>query len=227
MCLNAFGQRIFLSHSAFECSDVYYSDNCYSCHNIFACAGLRNAEYCILNKQYAKEEYEALLPKLVAHMKSTSEWGQFFPREISPFAYNESIVNEYYPLTKEQALTAGYRWEDDIPMTVGSPTKTYADLPKDPAQYSPDLVKETLACKRCKRNYRLTPQEIDFYKKMKLDLPAECFNCRHQQRMDSRNRRELWPGKCAQCEVEFMTSYSPDQHKQYKIFCETCYLKTI
>jgi hypothetical protein len=31
-------------------------------------------QYCILNKQYTKEEYEELVPKIIEHMKKTGEW---------------------------------------------------------------------------------------------------------------------------------------------------------
>jgi len=31
-------------------------------------------KYCILNKQYSKEEYEELVPKIIEHMQKTGEW---------------------------------------------------------------------------------------------------------------------------------------------------------
>ena len=39
-----------------------------NCSNCFGCVGLNNAQYCIFNKQYTKEEYEELLPKVKQHM---------------------------------------------------------------------------------------------------------------------------------------------------------------
>ncbi|PJC49099.1 hypothetical protein CO033_03285, partial [Candidatus Nomurabacteria bacterium CG_4_9_14_0_2_um_filter_32_10] len=44
-------------------SRIFYSYNCVNSHDLFACIGLRNKSYCILNKQYTKEEYEELVPK--------------------------------------------------------------------------------------------------------------------------------------------------------------------
>ena len=58
-------------------SNITYSEFCYSSHDLFGCAGLKNAEYCILNKQYSKEEYFALRNRIVEHMKKTEEWGTF------------------------------------------------------------------------------------------------------------------------------------------------------
>ena len=66
-------------HNSFSCENVwtgdrvYYSRICTNCENIFGCISLRNAKYCILNKQYSKEEYEALRRNIVEHMKETGE----------------------------------------------------------------------------------------------------------------------------------------------------------
>jgi hypothetical protein len=40
------------------------------------------------------------------------KYGEFFPSQLSPFSYNETIAQEYFPLTKEQALAQGYKWKD-------------------------------------------------------------------------------------------------------------------
>ena len=84
--------------------NILYSFHCRNSSNLFACVSLRNKEYCILNKQYTKAEYETLVPKIIEHMKKTGEWGEFFPASISPFGYNETVAQEYFPLTREEAL---------------------------------------------------------------------------------------------------------------------------
>lgn len=33
-------------------------------------------------------------------MKSSGEWGEFFPTWLSPFGYDETVANEYYPLSE-------------------------------------------------------------------------------------------------------------------------------
>jgi hypothetical protein len=94
-------------------SDIYYSMECQSCNNIFGCIGLKNSKYCILNKQYSKEEYEKLASKIIEHMQKTGEWGEYFPYSIMPFPYNETIAQEYFPLTKEEATELGASWNED------------------------------------------------------------------------------------------------------------------
>ncbi|MBI4836582.1 MAG: hypothetical protein HY817_04965 [Candidatus Abawacabacteria bacterium] len=81
-------------------SNLLYSTYMFSSKNCFGCSNMRNAEYCILNKQYSKEEYEALVPKIIEHMQATGEWGDFFPPEISPFHYEETLATEYFPLNE-------------------------------------------------------------------------------------------------------------------------------
>ncbi len=55
------------------------SDNllyCYSSvqsHNCFGCVSAKQNEYCILNKQYTKEQYEELVPKIIEHMIKNGE----------------------------------------------------------------------------------------------------------------------------------------------------------
>ena len=40
------------------------------------------------------------------------KYGEFFPTEIMPFSYNDSVVCEYFPLTKEEILEKGYKYKD-------------------------------------------------------------------------------------------------------------------
>lgn len=222
--LTSRGNGIYFAHLNVSCNDIYYSDNCTNVHNAFGCAGLKSGEYLILNKQYSKEEYESLKTRIIEHMKKTGEWGEFFPVSLSPFAYNESIAQEYFPLTKEEALRAGFRWEENVPRTSRQETITNDKLPKDPGTYVSDsLLKQILRCDTCGYNYRLAAQEIGFYKRLNLPLPRACFNCRHERRMQQRNIRKLWGGNCAKCDIKFQTSYSPEQQKEYKIYCESCY----
>lgn len=220
--------NIIGAHGVLESSDIYYSDTCYASKDLFGCVGLRNKQYCILNKQYTKEEYEILVPQIIENMKTTKDWGNFFPIWMSPFGYNEAIVNEYMPLLKEEAVAQGFKWRDNIPSTDGQETLKLENLPEDPVFYNAnDLVKEILACENCRKNYRLINREIGFYKRLGLALPKKCFNCRHQARMNLRNPRTLNKTQCTSCGTIIQTTYPKEKHNQYKIYCEKCYQQEI
>ncbi len=215
-------------HLTMNSSYTYYSEFCFNSPNCFGCISLRNKQYCILNKQYTKEEYERLLPQIIENMTSTGDWGNFFPIWMSPFDYNESIANEYMPLEKSDALAQGFTWRDDIPSTKGQENCQYKDLPKDPNDYNDeDLLSKILKCEACDKNYRFISREIAFYKRMKLALPSKCFNCRHQTRMNNRNPRILNEATCASCGNITLTTYPKEKHKIYKIYCEDCYEREI
>ena len=52
--------------------NIHFSQYCFVCYNssnLFGCVGLNHKQYCILNKQYSKEEYEKLSEKIIDHMK--------------------------------------------------------------------------------------------------------------------------------------------------------------
>jgi hypothetical protein len=229
------GNNLLVCHLCTTCSYASYSEHCFNSHNIFGCQGLKSSEYCILNKQYSKEDYEILKAKIIEHMKSTGEWGKWFPASMSTFAYNESIVNEYVPRSKEEAAKLGYGWKENLPITLGQENISYGQLPTNPEDYNDDLLKHILKCSQCSRNYRLINREIVFYKKLKLPIPDKCFNCRHQHRMDQRLKRRLYRRACmcdknhthhqGKCEVGFETSYAPDRPEI--IYCEKCYQQEV
>jgi hypothetical protein len=221
------GSDIYFSHIIMDSAFVYYSDSCFGSQNIFGCAGLRQKKYCILNKEYSKEEYEMLVPKITEHMKTYGEWGEFFPISMSPFAYNEAIVNEYHPKSKAEALADGFRWRDDIPSTSGQETMSNDELPKDATAYDSALLSYVLKCDECSKNYRFIDREIAFYKRFSLALPRKCFNCRHKARMAKRNLRVLHDGTCQKCGVAFKTSFNVESQKEHKVYCVSCYQQEI
>jgi hypothetical protein len=71
--------------------NLFYCDNCHGCKNLFACAGLKQKEYCIFNKQYEKDEYERTCAAIIEHMMKAGEWGEFFPAEKSPFPFEDTL----------------------------------------------------------------------------------------------------------------------------------------
>ena len=99
------------------CRDLEYSMECRSSSDLFGCIGLKKKSYCILNKQYSKEDYFALRKKIILQMNEipfmdkrghTYKYGEFFPTEFSPFGYNHTGSYDFFPISKEEALKQGY-----------------------------------------------------------------------------------------------------------------------
>lgn len=202
--------------------DLYYSQFCRWSKYLFGCFGLRRREYCILNKQYSKQEYEALLPRIIAHMTSTGEWGEFFPMAISHFGYNETAAQEYFPLEKSQALALGAQWCDyqsPIPQTQN--VLAAASLAKTIAEVEDSILQTVITAEGTDKVFRITKQELAFYRKYNIPLPHHTPDERHQYRMQFRLPEKLWSRTCDRCQQSLMTSYAP--HRPEKIYCEQCY----
>ncbi|OGI67838.1 hypothetical protein A2732_00790 [Candidatus Nomurabacteria bacterium RIFCSPHIGHO2_01_FULL_40_10] len=197
-------------------TDSYYCDMCFSAQDCFGCFGLKKGQYCILNKQYTKNEYLELKKKIIEHMQKTGEWGEYFPSNLSPFAYNESMAQDYFPLTKEQALKAGFTWHERPPRDY----KITEGVIQCVSQNSgADKEKYTL----CTTAFKTTSLELALYKILNLPIPEKCFPCRRQDRFALRNPRKLWHRKCMKkdCQNEFETSYAPERPEI--VYCEKCY----
>jgi len=221
---------------------IDYCDICHNCSDLFGCIGLRKKQYCILNKQYSKEEYEELIPKIKKHMDEMSytdkegrvyKYGEFFPIELSPFSYNETVAHDYFSLTKKQVEEEGYQWKESEAKDLDIDIKT-ADLPDNIKDVDKSVIGKIIECEhqgkcneQCVTAFRIIPQELDFYKNMNLPLPRLCPNCRHHQRLKQRNPLKLWHRKCMKkgCDTEFETSYAPDRKEI--VYCEECYNKEV
>lgn len=176
---------------SYKCSDVAYTEHCFGSQDLFGCSGLRQSQYCILNKQYTKEEYFELKAKIIEQMKKTGEWGEFFPAQYSHFGYNETIAVDNYPLTKEEAERAGFNWFSGVQFTTGKETLSTKDLPDSVEDVDDTVTKEILACEKTGRNYFITPQELSFYRKMSIPLPRKSFFARHSDRIALRRSRNF------------------------------------
>ena len=230
-CLTCQGYELFCCHLCFNSSNLYYSDQCYDSKDCFGCVGLKKKQYCIFNKQYTKEAYEALLPRLIEHMKKTGatrlgrgqEWGEFFPIDFSPFAYNETIAYKYFLLTEAETKARGWRWKElDEQKSYKGP---HYEIPEDIKEVSDDICKQILVCEKSGRLFKIIPQELAFYRQHNIPIPKFCFDERHDARMTLRNPRHLWNRSCAQCQKPLQTSYAPDRSET--VVCEECYLKTV
>jgi hypothetical protein len=231
-----FGAILWNSH------DVAYAFNCYGISNSFGCVSMRSSSYCILNKQYTKEEYEELLPKVIAHMNempyidakgNSYKYGEFFPIEISPFPYNATVAQDFMPVTKDEAIKANYSWEDKLDRSY-NPTILSKDIPDSIDSVEDSITSAVLECVNaqgersfCSKAFRIITEELIFYRRFKLPLPNACPNCRHYERTLKRNPMKLWHRKCMNegCQNEFETSYSPDRSEI--VYCESCYQKEV
>lgn len=202
-----------------------YCANCPNSNNCFGCVGLIKGSYCILNKQYTKEEYLKLRTEIIENMKQEGVYGDFFPKGLSAFGYNESSAMDEFPLTKEQALARGFKWEDTPRGTYGKETVDWESFPNSILDLPLDfnVNKEVFVCTGCQKNYRLIQDELGFYKRMNMPIPRSCPECRYKRRLKDRGPNKLFSRNCMKdgCLNEFETPYAPERPEV--VYCEKCY----
>lgn len=213
----------FCTNCTINIRDLDYCDQCSSSSDLFGCVSLKRKKYCILNKQYSKEDYFALKKKIIEHMKETGEYGEYFPADVCPYGHNETLSQDFFPLSKEEALARGFKWRDED--RSNRYQGALPEIPERSSELPDEISKQILGCKSCGKNYRLISQEVTFYKMMNVPAPTQCFDCRHKGRIQARNPLKIWQRTCARCSKSINTSYAPDRPEI--IYCDKCYLETV
>lgn len=235
--------------------DLQYSFGCHTSEYLFGCIGLRHKKFCILNKQYSEAEYNALVPRIIEQMNAMPyvdargllyRYGEFFPSELSPFAYNETLAQEYFPLNQEEVRARGLAWKEQEEKP-SMDAVSWKDIPQHIRDVTSEQLAKPILCRayeenptaaathNCSRFFKVIPTEVDFYQRMQLPLPRYCPNTRHALRIQKRNSIHTWHRQCmcttpthghnGRCATEFETSYAPEALEM--VYCETCYQKEI
>ncbi len=238
-----------------ECRELDYCIQMRRSKNCFGCVGLRDKEYCIFNRQYSKEEYFELIDKIKKQMMDMPyidkhgniyKYGEFFPVEISPFAYNETLLNDQFPLNKEEAEKRGYIWRDPNKRAYET-TIRGGDLPLSISQTDEEITREIIECLNCKKAYRIIFDEFQFLRNSNLPIPRYCSDCRFFKRQKFMTTPILRESQCMcngehslnlkykntekhdthgleRCGNKFKTAYNIEKEI---IYCEDCYKKEV
>ena len=205
------------------CSDIAYSLDCFFSRNLFGCISLKTQEFCLLNKKYRTEEFYQFQARVLEHMIISGEFGEFFPVSISPFAYNETAAQEWYPRSKDSVLGQGWSWQEAISETKDTAAEVFARNVAPP--YQDIICGSTFTCELSGKHYRITKPELEFWSKKQLPLPRYHPVERHKQRHNLRNSHRLWSSHCAKCQAEILTTFAPELAA--RVLCEACYLSFI
>ncbi|MFA6585933.1 MAG: hypothetical protein WCS86_02105 [Candidatus Paceibacterota bacterium] len=225
----------FIITGAPAINELEYCDLCQSSSNLFGCIALKSKQYCILNKQYSKEEYKILVEKIKRHMVEIPyidskgkvyKYGEFFPTEFSPFGYNETVIFDHFPLTKEEIINRGYNYKEKIENKYVI-TKKAEELPDDIKDVDDSILNEVIECIITKKAFKITPFELQFYRHMNIPIPRIHQDERYRRRLTLKNPMKLWHRKCMKegCSNEFETSYDPNRPEI--VYCERCYQQEV
>ncbi|MFH0928160.1 MAG: hypothetical protein V1821_01665 [bacterium] len=243
-------------------NDSEYVMRCHTSSDLFGCVGVRNKRFCILNKEYPEAEYRELVTKIKKHMDDLPyrdaqgreyRYGEFFPAEFSPFSYNETLANDFFPVGKEQVLKEGFAWAEPEARSIPGATSA-RELPDKISDVEDAMTTVVVQCEHegtcacgCTKYFKILPQELDYYRRNSLPLPTLCFSCRHLARVQKTNPIKFYDSVCAcagsgsedgryenrathqhgtgKCGAKFKTASVPE--KKEIVYCEDCYREEI
>ncbi|OGC82660.1 MAG: hypothetical protein A2V81_03460 [Candidatus Abawacabacteria bacterium RBG_16_42_10] len=194
----------------------------YGSKNCFGCVGLRQKEYCILNKQYSKEEYFNLVSRIRKHMRETGEYGQPFPGYMSPNYYNESYAMEFLPLTKEDAIKRGFPWRDEVPQEAIDKESASPNIPDHIDQFTDNMLNNVFVCAQTGKKYRLVKAELDFYRQFQIPIPRIAPLVRVKNLSRYLEIQPVVHRNCDRCDLSLESVY-----KTERVLCEPDYQESL
>lgn len=228
-----FSNALFSTNLVTENTNIFYSNFILGSNNCFGCSQLKHGEYMVLNKKYSKEEYLELLPKIIEHMNRTPyidkkgrtyKYGEFFPYEVSPFSYDETVACEYFPLDDKEIEIEGanhfdYQINTKYDIEIISPPDAIADV-----DYS--ILDKAIKCEETGKLFRIIKMELDFYKRFNLPLPTKSPLARHRNRLRFISEHlKLIDRDCGKCDKKIKSIYKKEEFPI--VFCEKCYQQEV
>ncbi len=217
--ITAFCSRVIGSFYTWHSVDSYYLRHCFRVKDCFGCVGLRDKQYCILNKKYTKEEYFVLLPKIKEHMMTMPykdskgrvyTFGDYPPVELSYFPYNDSAAYERLPLTKEKILEENFPFREYHKELNLKDVIRADNLPDDINDVTDDILNKPILSKSSDRLFKIEKEELIFYRKYKIPLPRESFFDRHNKRHKMATSFHLYERQSDKSGEKITSSYPPN-----------------
>jgi len=218
--------KVKFSISSKFCTDCEFIFNSKNLNNCFMCFGLQNKSYCILNKQYEKEEYFEIVDEIKSEMLKRGQYGEGLGLEFSAQAYNFSLAQVSYPLTDDEIVKLGGHVAKEPETNVGNiEVVKYKDLPKTINEISDDILNKAILCEESNRPFRIIASELEFYKRMNLPLPNIHPLLRIERRLRFVKDGKKYKDVCKKCKKDIEVVFDPIDN--FLIYCEKCYQQEV
>lgn len=217
----AHSSRVKFSYQTRTCIDSEFLVNCRNVSNCFACVGLENKQFCILNVQYTEEEYYKKVDEIKTAMLEAGEYGEFFSLSASPYAYNGSLAQIAFPLTQKEAESRGLVWQPDAVQDTGTlEVLDVKNVPVHIKDVTDDILSKAIRGESGKV-FRLIRSELEFYRSQNLAIPTEHPYEGMIERFGYLNNLRISEVTCASCGVKTLSRHPAE--KGFTIYCEDCY----
>jgi len=210
--------------------NIEYSSECYNCDNCFGCVGLKNKKFHIFNKPYSEEDYWKQIDEIKYKMLNDGEYGELFPITFGLFPYQVCISQKFYPIDEATAKEKGIPWYDEpdsqIPQNIRL-RDPFKEVPNNIKDVDGSILDDAIRCKITGRPFRIAAEELKFYRHMNLPVPTKHPWQRIVERFSFQHPVELFDFVCPNCGEKSFCIYNEEKQKQFRIFCEKCYVKEI
>ncbi len=219
-------QRVAFTMVAEHSYDIWYSQQIFQSHDCFGCLGLKKSAYCILNKEYTREEYVRLKDRIIEHMKNRGEWGQYFPAQYSPFCYDDTNVvgvldsefQDYRVVAQQMGLRTRTSAEEKTPGAVG-----VAEMKDRCDEWGTSDLDRVWACEKSGRAFKITSQELRLYQRMRVPVPRVSWRTQFEVCAPM-----MYPipheAVCATCGKNIYSYIHPSKTTR-KLLCDGCFEK--
>lgn len=212
-------------YNVIQCRWSEYCAHCFRCEHCFGCCGLVGKKYHILNKPYSPDAYEQEKKRIVAAMKESGEYGQFFPGYFAATPYEETISGFYWPLDLKQSETFGFRTRQRAAVRPEG-TLDPSGIPDRSDEPESSMTKNIFWDAQAQRPFQLQETDIAFARDAGVPLSRTYYARRIQEnfRLIPFNGTTRLTA-CPHCATETPTSW-PEEYDG-RILCEACYLKEV
>jgi hypothetical protein len=218
--------NIKFSFAMKESMDCEYTMSSKNCTNCFGCVGLRNASYCIFNKKYEPEEYWKILDQVKTKMLADGDYGEFFPMNFSPCAYNSTLAQIIYPINENEAKQCGVYWQNESDIdTRGLRTLSVNEFSENIADIDTTILDVVIIGEKTHQPFKITERELEFYKRHNLALPNDTPRHRMLERFKILNNFRTHNETCSSCGKEIESLFG--KKDGFQPYCESCYKKEV
>lgn len=224
--VGSYSSKVKFSVSSKFCTESEFIFNSKNCNNCFMCFGLENKSYCILNRQYPKEEYFQRVDEIKFKMLEKGQYSDGIEMEFSAQAYNFSLAQIAYPLSDvEIKKLGGYVAKEPESNAGDIEIIKYSTLPKNIEEVTDSIIDKAILCEISGRPFRITSSELQFLKQMRLPLPNIHPLLRIENRLTFVKNGKKYKVTCANCHKNMESIF--DSSENFVLYCEKCYQQEV
>ena len=113
-------------------------------------------------------------------MKSTGEWGQFFPGSFAPNPYDESWGSFYFPLNASEQRAMGFYYLPN-PEKHNTSYLNVDQLPRTALEATEETTKQTYWDEVVRKPFQILPQDVNLCRELGVSLPSSYYMRRIQE----------------------------------------------